>query len=176
MPVLRGGSGLSSGLLLLLTKAKRHSRLRKAVRVQVGLVVRQGRGRQFGRHDVETKKFVQKNDGERAALFLALSDARVIGMTEYDIEGHHQHSHCCSLAISVTQSFRGQGIGSRLIAAGEEWCKSKSIKRLDFEVIEGNPAVAFYQRLGFEIEGRKRKAVKVGNEFRDLIIMAKLLA
>ena len=97
-------------------------------------------------------------------------------MSGYHIAGHPQHSHCCSLDISVAKHSRRQGIGLRLITAGEEWCRSKSIRRLDFEVIDGNPAVAFYQELGFEIEGRKREAVKVGDEFRDLIIMARLLA
>jgi RimJ/RimL family protein N-acetyltransferase len=124
----------------------------------------------------QERTFVQKHDGKRAALFLALSKGRVVGMSGYHIGGHPQHSHSCSLGISVGKPFRRQGIGSRLIATGEEWCRSKSVRRLDFDVIDGNPAVAFYQQLGFEIEGSKREAVKVGDEFRDLIIMAKLLA
>ena len=121
-------------------------------------------------------KFIRNHDGERSFLFLAISGGQVVGMSGYHIAGHPQQAHTCSLGISVAKPFRRCGIGSRLIAAGEEWCRSKSVRRLDFEVIDGNPAVTFYQNLGFEIEGRMRYAVKVGDGFRDLIIMAKILA
>jgi RimJ/RimL family protein N-acetyltransferase len=123
----------------------------------------------------QERKFVHEHDGVRAALFLTLFEGRIVAMSGYRISGHPQRSHSCSLGISVAKPFRGQGIGSRLVATGEDWCRSRSVRRLELEVIDGNPAVALYQRLGFDIEGRKREAIKVGNGLRDVIIMAKIL-
>jgi GNAT superfamily N-acetyltransferase len=120
--------------------------------------------------------FIQRHDGKRSLLLLAHSGEQVVGMCGYQIAAHQQLSHVCSLGISVHKAFRSQGIGRRLIAAGEKWCRSRAVYRLEFEVVDGNPAVVFYQRLGFEIEGRKRKAIKVGDDFRDLIIMAKMFS
>lgn len=124
----------------------------------------------------QEKEFLKKHDGQQSALFLAFVDGRVVGMSGYHIAVHPQTRHSCSLGISVAKNFRRHGIGSQLISAGEEWCRSKAIHRLEFEVIDGNPAVVFYQRLGFGIEGRKRDAIRVGSKFKDVIIMAKMMA
>lgn len=61
----------------------------------------------------------------------------------------------------------------------EKLCGTKvdrSIRWIDFEVVDGNPAVAFYESLGYQIEGRKRGAIKVNDDLKDLLIMAKLMA
>ena len=123
----------------------------------------------------EEIEFIEEHDGERSVLWLAGGADRVVGLNGYNIAPHHQHAHTCRMGISVARDFRRRGVGRRLITAGEEWCLSKSVRRLEFEVVDGNPALAFYQALGFEIEGRRRQAIKVGDEFRDMIIMAKLL-
>ena len=124
----------------------------------------------------QEKEFVRSHDGVRAVLFIAEHEGQVVGISGYHIAEHPQLAHNCSLAISVARLYRRQGIGSELIHAGEEWCRSKSIQRLDLEVIEGNSAVKFYQELGYVIEGRKHGAFRAGDKFRDIIIMAKSLA
>lgn len=124
----------------------------------------------------QEQAFIQKNDGVGSLLLLAVSDGNVVGMSGYNIAAHHQLSHVCSLGISIAKPFRRHGIGSRLISDGETWCRSRSVRRLEFEVVDGNPAVVFYQHLGYEIEGRKQQAFRVGEVFRDVIIMAKMLA
>ncbi len=121
-------------------------------------------------------EFIRRHDGEQAALFMAVAGGGVVGLAGYTLAAHHQRRHTCSFGISVAKAWRGRGIGASLIRAGEDWCASRSVRRLSCEMIEGNPAAAFYERLGFEIEGRKRQAIQVGESFKDLIIMAKLLA
>jgi RimJ/RimL family protein N-acetyltransferase len=120
-------------------------------------------------------EFIEKHDGKRAVLLLAMAGGQVVGIGGYSLGAHRQRAHTCSLGISVAKPFRRRGIGTRLIAAGEEWCRSKSVRRLELEVLHDNPAVAFYEKLGFEVEGRKREAIGVDDNFRDLLIMAKLL-
>ena len=111
-------------------------------------------------------EFIQKHDGQGDVLLLAVCEEQIVGSSGYHIAVHHQRAHTCSLGISVAKAWRRRGIGAKLIRAGEKWCSSRSIRRLCFEVVDGNPAVGFYQGLGFEIEGRKRKAIRVGDTFR----------
>jgi RimJ/RimL family protein N-acetyltransferase len=124
----------------------------------------------------EEIEFIEKHDGQRSVLLMARAGERVVGLSGYNIAIHHQHAHVCKLGISVARDFRRCGIGRKLILAGEKWCVSKSIRRLELDMIAGNPAIAFYQALGFEIEGIRRQAIKVGDEFRDQVMMAKSLA
>jgi len=120
--------------------------------------------------------FIKKHDGNYSLLLLAKHEGLLIGMNGYQIERHPQHSHSCSLGITVAKSFRGKGVGTQLIQSGIGWCKSKFVLRLELEVIDGNPAVPFYEKLGFKVEGRKRKFVRIGESFKDMIIMAQILA
>jgi RimJ/RimL family protein N-acetyltransferase len=122
-------------------------------------------------------QFIKNHDGKASWILLAVNNKEVVGMCNFRIGSHHQLSHTCSLiGIAIAKDFRRLGIGTKLLTAVEDWCKANSIYRLDFEVVEGNPAIAFYQNLGYQIEGRKRSAIKIGNELKDFIIMAKLLA
>jgi RimJ/RimL family protein N-acetyltransferase len=124
----------------------------------------------------QERDFIRKHDGERSALFIATDGDNVVGISNFSIPGHHQYSHTCSLGISVARDFRRRGIGSDLIYAGEDWGRSRGVRRISFDMLDGNPALAFYQHLGFEVEGRKREAIKVDDEFRDLLLLGKILA
>lgn len=122
-------------------------------------------------------QFIKNHDGKNSLILLAVSNNEVVGMCNFRIGSHQQLSHTCFLiGISVAKHFRRRGVGKKLLSAVEDWCIDRSIYRLDFEVVDGNPAVIFYENLGYQIEGRKHKAIKVQNEFKDLLIMAKLLA
>ncbi len=119
--------------------------------------------------------FIRKHDGERSILFIAIAGEAVVGISNFAIPAHHQYSHTCSLGISVAKDFRRHGVGSDLISSGESWSRSRGVRRISFDMIDGNPALNFYQHLGYEVEGRKRDAIKVGNEFRDLLLLGKIL-
>jgi GNAT superfamily N-acetyltransferase len=122
-------------------------------------------------------EFIKYHDGNNSLILLAVNNEEVVGMCNIRMGSHHQLSHTCFLlGISVAKHFRRLGIGAKLLPFVEDWCKDRSIRRLELEVVEGNPAVAFYQSLEYQIEGRKRCAIKVGKEFKDIIIMAKLFA
>lgn len=80
------------------------------------------------------------------------------------------------LVIGVLQAFAGQGIGSRLFAAAEEWAGAHGIHRLELTVMAHNHrAVHLYQKMGFEIEGTKRDSLCVDGVYVDEYAMAKLL-
>jgi len=55
--------------------------------------------------------------------------------------------------LYVTQSARGQGVGRRLMARLATIAVERSWGRIDFHVLDWNPAREFYHRLGMEHHG-----------------------
>ena len=54
-----------------------------------------------------------------------------------------------SLSISFLPDFRGQGLGQQLVTAMLDLLKAKGYPSVSLSVSKDNPAVRFYQRLGF---------------------------
>lgn len=54
-----------------------------------------------------------------------------------------------SLSISFLPEFRGQGLGQQLMTAMLDLLKAKGYPGVSLSVSKDNPAVGFYQRLGF---------------------------
>ena len=53
--------------------------------------------------------------------------------------------------IALSQPYRGRGIGRRLVKQAEQWALERGIGQIEVDVWERNqPAIAFYERLGFE--------------------------
>lgn len=79
------------------------------------------------------------------------------------------------LTVSVKKSERGHGIGTKLIQTAEAFAKERNARRLELDVFAKNEdAIRLYQKLGFEQEGRRRKAVEDHGAFDDIILMGKL--
>mgnify|MGYP000905833332 FL=1 len=54
-----------------------------------------------------------------------------------------------SLSISFLPEFRGRGLGQQLVTAMLDLLKAKGYPSVSLSVSKDNPAVRFYQRLGF---------------------------
>jgi RimJ/RimL family protein N-acetyltransferase len=80
------------------------------------------------------------------------------------------------LTVSVRQSERGRGIGTKLITHAEAFARERGARRLELDVFAKNEgALRLYEKLGFEHEGRRRQAVDEGDGYDDIIFMGKLL-
>ena len=80
------------------------------------------------------------------------------------------------LVLAVRANQRGKGIGTKLMEEAEKLARRRGIRRLELEVFAKNTgAQKLFKRLGYEEEGRKRQAAQIGNDFDDLILMAKFL-
>ena len=75
------------------------------------------------------------------------------------------------LAISVLPEYRGKGIGTALMAYLFELLRERGYRRTALSVQQNNPAVRFYQRLGYVITDEKLD--HVGHE--DYIMVNKLV-
>lgn len=140
--------------------------------------------------DTETKHLVarggeRKDDGlrvlarilmnRRLITLVARDNNEMIGYVSVVFAKFKKLRGNSYLTISVRASHRGQGVGSKLMEAAEQLARERGARRMELEVFSQNPAVNLYKRLGYEEEGRKRKAVEDNGEFDDIIFMAKFL-
>jgi len=63
----------------------------------------------------------------------------------------HIDNRTPELAISILPEFRGYGIGTKLMKKLFEVLRQNGYERTSLSVQKNNPAVRFYQRLGYEM-------------------------
>ncbi len=83
-------------------------------------------------------------------------------------------SHSGELSIVVRRDYWGQGIGKKIMETGLLWAQSV-LSRVELNVVDSNErAITLYEKMGFKLEGIKKRAVKLSDGYHDIYIMAKL--
>jgi RimJ/RimL family protein N-acetyltransferase len=80
--------------------------------------------------------------------------------------------HRGELGVSVQQKFWGLGIGRALCEAAILEARHIGLTRIDLHTRHDNArAIALYENLGFQLEGRIRAAFRVGELLHDDLAM-----
>ena len=103
---------------------------------------------------------------------VAEDNGRIVGMAWTRIIPAYGHINddTPELAISVLSEYRSQGVGAMLMNRLFELLQSQGYKRTSLSVQKDNPAVRFYERLGYKITSEKLD--HVGHE--DYIMVKEL--
>lgn len=81
--------------------------------------------------------------------------------------------HAATVGIGVLNAYQRIGIGKALMTEVMQKARADGITRLELTVMVTNqPAIAFYEGLGFTVEGRKRGSVRIGGDPVDEWLMA----
>jgi ribosomal protein S18 acetylase RimI-like enzyme len=119
------------------------------------------------------RQFVLSNIENDVPQFVALLGEEVIGWCDVSPMTEEGFAHCGRLGMGVHQDFRGQGIGTQLLAQAMQKSREKGLERIELEVYGSNEsAIKFYERAGFVVEGVKKKGRKLDGEYDDLVQMA----
>jgi len=87
--------------------------------------------------------------GGECLSLVAEARGRIVG--ELIVEVVHGRG---DLGMDILDGFRGQGIGSALLARAIEWARTKGLAKLFLEVWPDNArAIALYEKFGFRQEG-----------------------
>ena len=106
------------------------------------------------------------------AIFVATLDGDVVGSLHVIVE-----DGMGEVRMNVRADQRGRGGGTRLLAAADDWARSRGLRRLWLKVLAPNTrAIALYERAGFAREGllRQHTRDRVTGEIFDTVYMGKL--
>ena len=108
--------------------------------------------------------------------FLAEDDREIVGYLWANGGTYRRNHHNVHIVIGILRAYTNQGIGTRLFQTCEAWARERGLHRLELTVMAHNhPGLALYKKMGFEIEGTAKDAMKVDGHYVDLHYMSKLL-
>lgn len=82
--------------------------------------------------------------------------------------------HTADIVIGVLKEASNQGIGKKLFEEAFEWAEINQIRRFNLTVIIDNDvAITLYEKMGFELEGRRVESMLVDGQYVDEYYMSK---
>ena len=118
-------------------------------------------------------EWVETYLNEPHAHFIAEDNGRVVGWADIIRLKRPSLAHIGNLGMGVLAAYRGRGVGNELIKHTLDKAWEIGLERIQLEVFSNNAAALnLYQKHGFEIEGHKRKACYMNDEYLDIICMA----
>jgi RimJ/RimL family protein N-acetyltransferase len=99
---------------------------------------------------------------------------RVVGHLGFNPSG----SGVMYLGMTLAADYRGQGVGTAMMLAAIEWARAQNgVHKIELEVWPHNAAaIALYRKVGFQVEGRRRRQYRRRNgELWDAILMGLVL-
>lgn len=111
-----------------------------------------------------------------STIILAEHNNRLVGHLTVVGGEARRTSHLGYLVIGILKDYTGKGIGTRLFNFLEDWRTNRNIKKFELTVMSHNEAaLALYKKMGFVIEGIKKKSMFIDDEFIDEYYMGKTL-
>ena len=122
------------------------------------------------------ENFIRTNIENDNPQFVAVKDNEVIGWCDIIPKKMEGFRHCGQLGMGIRSGYRGKGLGEKLASLTISKAKEKGLERVQLEVYASNePAVGLYKKLGFEVEGIKKRGRKLDGIYDDIIEMALFL-
>jgi len=127
--------------------------------------------------DEERKLIVDYANAPNAIYLVAESDGFIIGSCTGRGGRRIASAGSVGVGISVHIDWRGKGVGTALMQHLIDWAwETRVIWRIELDVFTHNAnAIHVYEKLGFEVEGRRQKAYYKNGHFVDAYMMALLL-
>jgi RimJ/RimL family protein N-acetyltransferase len=127
--------------------------------------------------EAERARIEELADSPRALWLVAEDGGELVGeLTMKPISSRRALAHVATLGISVRGTHRRRGIGRALMSEALGWAPTVGYSRIELCVYARNAgAIALYEQLGFEHEGRRRRYIREGDRYLDDLMMAKLL-
>lgn len=122
-----------------------------------------------------TEQFIKNIIEKDYPQFIAMVDESVIGWCDIIPNIREGAKHVGNLGMGILPAFRGKGIGKKLIETTicDAW--KKGLLRIELEVFASNVrAIALYEKVGFILEGKKRKGKHLDGIWDDNLIMGLL--
>jgi len=129
-------------------------------------------------HNTEEQEasWLQMNlDDPGKIVIVAEREGRIIGLLNFHNGERKRIAHLGEFGMSINKAWRNRGIGRALLSTLIQWAQEHPrIEKVCLEVFATNVgAIALYESLGFQEEGRLRREIKLGpGKYVDTIRMA----
>lgn len=117
----------------------------------------------------------QLKDQTQNAMFVAVVDSILVAMMGIGQYRHRNVKHNAMIwGVYVQPGWRGKNISGRLIEAGIQWARERSIKFVKLGVNASNTsALNSYIHAGFKVYGVESKVIYYENEYHDELLMVR---
>ena len=120
--------------------------------------------------EVEERAHIERiRSADNALFIIAESGGEIIGHLTFTGGAKPRTRHAGELGISIIRPYWGEGIGEILIQSLIAWATAGGIvRKINLRVRADNArAIALYERLGFQTEGRESRTVCIDGAFHD---------
>lgn len=126
--------------------------------------------------EVQEKAISSMLGSGHSTIIVAEQNGKLVGQITVVGSSLARKKHTAYIIIGIRQEYTGQGLGSKLFSAMEDWCREKGVHRLELTVMKHNiAALRLYEKSGFKIEGSKMHSLFMDGEYIDEYCMAKYL-
>ena len=120
-----------------------------------------------------TRAFIASVKGAGGVHVVAVISGEVIGWCDIVPHPFEGMRHVGRLGMGVQRDHRSRGVGLELLSVAVRKAFARALERIELEVFASNrSAVRFYERFGFESEGRKVAARKLNGVTDDILLYA----
>jgi RimJ/RimL family protein N-acetyltransferase len=126
----------------------------------------------------EIKKRIRNTNLSGGAIFVVENEetGELLGFLAVHRGVLKRINHSGYIVVGLLEKARGKGFGTRLFENANRFAKDNDISKLELTVMVHNHiALGLYKKMGFEIEGIKRKSVIINGQEIDEYYMGKLL-
>ena len=87
-----------------------------------------------------------------------------------------RQKHSAKIALAVSRSHWGRGVGRVLMQSVQIWARESGLARIELTVhVDNLKALGLYLKMGFEVEGVRRRSLRLGSRWIDEYQMAWLV-
>jgi ribosomal protein S18 acetylase RimI-like enzyme len=117
---------------------------------------------------------LRHNEIESRMFFVATVHGDVVGWVHLHAPELSKLAHTAELTVGVLEAYRGNGIGSHLLARGLEWAQANGYEKIYQSVPSTNEvAIEFLEAHGWEVEAIREDHYKLEGEYIDEVMMAR---
>jgi len=121
----------------------------------------------------EEKMIEQLNGSKASVMLLGLMDGDIVSIGSVQGSERPRIAHHGEIALSVSKSYWGQGVGTQMMEALIQFGKTAGLELLHLGVRADNlGGVRLYEKVGFRTFGTFPKFFKINGEFFDKMLMA----
>lgn len=124
----------------------------------------------------ESLQFIQSGLDHGTIQQVAAADTQIVGWCDIIPYPEKGFTHVARLGMGILKDYRGCGLGTKLLTACLARAQNTTLEKIELQVFGDNTAaIALYQKLGFQPEGRKHRGRKIDGQYQDIVLMALML-